>query len=239
MGLSRERLQAMTFDGWASAPGDGAPERFGSLHILKPTRRTRGGRPTCVCPACLAEDREPYLRRLWLTGWAAVCPRHQAVLATNCPHCHAELRAPTLRMSDHAGLGCCHRCRRLLAGLAGDPAHPAVLTLQSAMLTIHRDGRGMVGELGAIGWGHLVAVVDAVLGSIWMSPDRDARERLLGAVAADLNLDIVERMLAPWSQNYGALLILAWLLAGWPHRLGEVRMTLRSPAIAPLLDRQA
>ncbi len=86
-----------------------------------------------VCGECLAEDEIPYLRREWLIGWQAVCPRHRKVLMRGCPHCGWKLSSLWLRGKEPIDWHRCTRCQGALV-LDGPRAIDAVITLQKAMV---------------------------------------------------------------------------------------------------------
>ncbi|WP_408851979.1 hypothetical protein [Acidiphilium sp. AL] len=40
----------------------------------------------------MSEDDRPYLRRIWMMGWAGVCPRHCTILKGQCPSSRRAIR---------------------------------------------------------------------------------------------------------------------------------------------------
>lgn len=233
-GLPLTQVRAMTFEGWGRAQHDETSERFGTGR-LRP-RRTRHGLPIRVCPQCLAEDPAPYVRRLWLVGWTAVCPRHRSVLSSTCPWCFAELRLPSLRTAKPVDVGRCYHCSASLAGMADRPAHADVLTWQNRLLDVKRHGAGVAGRLGYIEWGTLIATVDVLLGVVLIDVEEDINRRFFDRVADDLGLDALPRAWMNWGDNYGTFLILAWVFDGWPDRLTAVLTLLRAPSLCALLE---
>lgn len=238
-GLALERVRAMTFDGWGIALDDETAGRFSAERVRRGPRRMHHERPITICPQCLAEDPEPYLRRLWLVGWTAVCPRHRSVLARKCPWCFASLRLPCLRANNRVEIGRCHRCGDSLAGVAVEPAHDTVLVWQNRLLALKRHGSGIAGGLGRIGWATLIANIDVLISVVWGEAEEAARERFFDRVANDLGFDGMQRHITAWSENYGTLLILAWIFDGWPDRLGRAMMLLKAPPLDELVDRRA
>lgn len=43
------------------------------------------------CPACFAEDAEPYNRLIWNLTPTSVCPRHRCILVERCPKCGSQV----------------------------------------------------------------------------------------------------------------------------------------------------
>lgn len=237
-GLALERVRAMTFDGWRTA-FDETPGRFSAERVRHRPRRMHHERPITICPQCLAEDPEPYLRRLWLVGWTAVCPRHRSVLARKCPWCFASLRLPCLRANNRVEIGRCPRCSDSLASVAVEPAHDAVLVWQNRLLALKRHGSGIAGGLGRIDWPTLIAVIDVLINAVWHEAEEAAREHFFDRVADDLGFDGMQRHITAWSGNYGTLLILAWIFNDWPDRLGRAMTLLKAPPLGELLDQRA
>lgn len=57
------------------------PRAFLGVHVMQ------------ICPACLAADEAPYIRRNWLDRHEVHCDRHQRLLLDACPYCGGQLRA--------------------------------------------------------------------------------------------------------------------------------------------------
>jgi hypothetical protein len=52
----------------------------------------RDGLPVHLyCPACLANDEVPYIRRQWRRVYQLVCPTHVELLHDSCPHCRKRI----------------------------------------------------------------------------------------------------------------------------------------------------
>lgn len=63
-----------------------------ALLALPLATQAQAGRPAPrhqYCPACLAEDREPYFRLLWSVCWVVSCLIHKCLLVSGCPRCGA------------------------------------------------------------------------------------------------------------------------------------------------------
>jgi transposase len=233
-GLSRNQLCGMTLESWATARNDERDERFSAWRVAKPGYRMKGGRYLAVCPRCLAGDDKPYLRTEWMIGWLAICPRHDIVLERKCPSCHRMLRQQELNGSRLADPCQCHRCSASLAEGNGSTAL-AGIGLQRTMLALKRAGLGHVPGLGMVEWGMFSALTDLVLRAVWTAEPVRARERLFTQVVLDLGLAPAERFRIGWRGNYGALVLMAWMLEGWPDRLGQALDLLNAPTVDELL----
>jgi len=204
-------LEAMTFTGWSHTRDDERPERFdGRYSSALPVRGSRGRRIR-ICSMCLAQDARAYLRLFWMTGWAGVCPKHRVALNGRCLSCRCALFADSLKARQTANLIACRKCGAKLAG-AGAPAHEATLRLQQALIVGKRSGRLALPRIGDLDWPTMVALIDVLLGMVWIGTAREYRRRLFKRIADDLDLGEDQTDSIPWRTNYGGLLILGWLL---------------------------
>ncbi|ATE65186.1 TniQ family protein [Rhizorhabdus dicambivorans] len=233
-GLTPRQLDRMTLQGWSTARNDETDTRFSPRRVTHPRQYARGVRTMFVCGECLAEDEIPYLRREWLIGWQAVCPRHRKVLMRGCPHCGWKLSSLWLRGKEPIDWHRCTRCQGALV-LDGPRAIDAVITLQKAMVETKRRGAGVIPGLGLIQWELFTVIVDLVLRAVWAEANIDRREALFAMVAKDLSLLRVGRFRTNWKGNYGALALMSWILAEWPHQLRRVLEMLDTPSIDTLL----
>jgi len=205
-------LEAMTFAGWSHARDDERPERFdGRYSSASPARASRSRRIR-ICPICSAEDARAYLRLLWMTGWAGVCPKHRIALTGRCPSCRVALYADNLKARRPAELIACRKCGAKLAGDGGEPAHETALHLQQMLLMAKQSGRLTLPRIGDLEWSTMMALIDVLLGTVWIGTALKYRRQLFKRINNDLGLgeDQAERI--PWRTNYGGLLILGWLL---------------------------
>lgn len=104
------------------------------------------------CPACLAEDAVPYLRRHWRLALRSTCTRHRVMLRVDCPRCtalflpwaHSWPNLPASSIPAQALLTACRRCGGDLADAAAAPATNEVLafedTVTAALLATQRTG---------------------------------------------------------------------------------------------------
>jgi len=234
-GLTPKQLAAMTLEGWSIARQDERDERFGALTVQYPKRRLKAGRSMPVCGRCLAEDATPYLRRDWMIGWIAICPRHRTVLTRTCPGCERKLVSRGLRERDVIELQRCPRCEALLTDVGAEPAIDAAIKLQTAMLALKRTGASEIQGMGMIEWKAFTVILDLVLKAIWIKAKVNAREALFALILADLALDPDQRLTIDWRRNYGVLVVMAWMLAGWPDRLLQTLGLLNAPRIEDIV----
>jgi hypothetical protein len=105
-------------------------------------RRTHAGKlapATHLCPACLASDRLPYLRRDWRLGWFTTCEVHRLSLIDACPQCGYSLVSDPI--SIHRLLhNSCPACGSRLDSMFGDAPFPEVLALEDKLRKALRAG---------------------------------------------------------------------------------------------------
>jgi transposase len=234
-GIAIESVRATTFEDWAlSCRHEGAPDRFSARHfrVVRPDGRRM--RRFVVCPACLAGDAEPYVRKTWTLGWVAVCARHRTVLLSTCPTCWGTFRLPALSSFEPFAPDICRHCGAALASALTREAHAAAIRLQDALLDVKRLGMAGLPGLGVVDWPTTMAAADVLLGTIWIGTEPNLRGRLLKRIANDLGLGRVRRGLA---DNYAGLLILAWLFEQWPDRLHITMRMLWTASLRHLVNR--
>ncbi len=127
-GLSEERLYSATIhrftsqfladsehsDQTFSAPGRVLLEGEYVQHLVWDTEYAR------VCPLCL-DEAEGYDRLYWRMKQVFLCPRHEVLLVTHCPSCHAPI--PSLRMQPTGCPFCQHGdYRRAILALTSEEA---------------------------------------------------------------------------------------------------------------------
>lgn len=232
-GLAPDQLDDMTLERWSIARHDESDRRFSPIRLLYP--KLQPGRSLSACGACLTEDETPYLRREWLIGWQAICPRHRTVLMLRCPSCHWKLSSLWLRDKASVDLRHCKRCGGMLAKASSTPAIGIAIDLQEAMLDVKRRGCGAIPGLDIIRWEMFTVIVDLVLRAVWGKSDRVAREMLLAELFCDLSLPPNEQDSIDWKGNYGTLVLLAWMLRDWPVRLRRSLELLDAPRVENLL----
>lgn len=234
-GVSLERLAAMTLTDWSVARLDEHAQRLSAQYALHPPVRHEADRFIAACLRCLAEDEHPYVRRDWMIGWQAVCPRHQCRLLHRCPTCRAELRIGNLRSREAVVMDRCLRCGSPWRQLGAPAANPTVIDLQGRLLDMKHRGVAVLPGLGRVEWASFMTVADLVAAAMWRETADYHRERLFERILRDLDMPADDRVLVEWPSNYGALLTLAWLTADLPARLELMLEELHAPGIEGLL----
>lgn len=241
-GIDHNRLAAMTLDGWAIAPGDDDAGRFAAKRWTgRQSGKAWPGRVD-VCPLCLTEAPRPELPLIWMLGWAGACPHHGTALTGMCPACGKVLRLRGLNASEPIDL-LCGRCNAPLSDAGTVPAHSAMLDLQAALVAGQRSGTVVLPGIGTLDWPTTMALCDVLLAMVWarrtkkqrdyLAPRR--RDRLFAGICRDLGLIGSECERIPWTENYGGLLLLAWLMEDLDQRLPKAVATLLSPRLERLL----
>jgi hypothetical protein len=112
------------------------------------------------------------------------------------------------------------------------PAHPLALDLHSRLLVGRGNGTVVLPVLGAVEWDTLVALIDLLLGIVWIGSTPELRRNCLAQVESDLGLP---QKFA--RDSYAGLLIAAWMLRDWPNRVHRTVAELRVPGISEQLAR--
>ena len=217
-GLSRERLEAMTLRGWERACDDEDADRFSAARRHERPSRVRG-RPIAVCRQCLAHASQAHLQLSWMLGWTAVCERHGTVLESVCGVCKRPLRIGSLALNRCADFLICGRCGSSQRGGSGEAAHASTVALQAVLIAGKRKGRTLLPGLGPMDWQMTITFVDMVLAMVWSGQSDERCERLFARIADDIDMTDELWVTQPWRSNYGALLILAWVLSDLASRL--------------------
>lgn len=220
-GVSALRLQQMTF-GTLQPPyrADEDSARFVGRHYLSWAAQERAYR-FAVCGRCLEGDEKPYLRKLWLIGWLAVCPHHGTILIERCNACGARVRigigpfSPTAPFSP----GTCARCGASLLGGEYRSAHPSVTRMQTVLFEGKQLGVVSIPGIGELTWPEMVALVDVVIGMVWTDLTREEQLQVFRLYTSDprQNLQACD---AVYDCRHASLQFLAWLLDGWPDSEG-------------------
>lgn len=215
-GISFERLRAMTFGSWSPAyRDDEASDRFSAERFRAEAPRRQGFRYV-LCEECLQAHATPYLRTPWAIGWVTVCPEHASIMTAQCPKCRAKLRIGRPSSVARFSPATCVQCGNDLRYGLHEPAHPAVVRLQHALLEGKRCGTTELAGIGRVSWMELVALVDIVLGMFWT--DATPPEQQRGYALFRKEYEISQTQL--FSTRYCDLAFLAWLTGGWPQGSG-------------------
>lgn len=212
-GVAVERLRKMTLGGYQPVyRDDEASARFCGRRYdgLAPDRRLFR---FAVCGVCIEEDDQPYLRREWMIGWAAVCPRHNTQLIDRCELCGAGLRLGRWTTTTAFEPRRCIRCRgRLRANL---PAHASVTALQGAMFAAKLQGHMDMSGLRQLTWREFIALADILLAGVWKWTTTDEHGRIIDLYKESLVDDPDGEGM--YRGRHDGLRFLAWLLGGWPN----------------------
>lgn len=234
-GVPAERVRATTFEDWAPCcRQEDASDRLSAQRFRLARPDDRRMRRFGVCPACLAADQEPYIRKTWTLGWVAMCCVHSTIMFSVCPTCHHTMRFPDFGSRKPFAPGICTNCRGAFADVACRAGHEAAVRLQEELLDVKRRGSAVLGGLGEVDWPTIIAAVDVLLGAVWIDTAPILRRRLRRRITDDLQLGHFTHGMA---DSYGALLILAWLLDEWPDRLCLAMRVLRIESPRKLVDR--
>ena len=235
-GMPVEQLRHMTLEKWMLGyRDDESNERFyGPRYDTRPPHRRQ--RRFVVCGQCLREDSVPYLRRSWLIGWTAICPRHQCLLTTHCGACRRKLSGEITAFGRPFAIGCCSMCGSKLSEVPVDvvPAHPTVQRLHDVLLHGKKEGFTVIAGIGRFTWQEVVALSDVILGTFWTNPITDiyAHDIFLRQVFLDFDCKDTDDAYA--NTRYRSLVFLAWMLDGWPdsYNAGVAKDLLRQWSMA-------
>lgn len=226
-GVDPARIIEMTFGaGTDDEALDDLRERFSAQRFRAPATISRRQRRVAVCPSCLADDASPYVRRDWTAGWATVCTDHNTVLIGDCPECGYRLRMPALSSRDYFAPDRCPRCAFRLATALPLEAHRAAVALHREILGARESGFFELPGQGLIAWPVAMALFDVLLGAVWIDTRLVTRRRLFARIEGDFGRGVLG--LEPTSSHEG-LLILAWILNGWPDRLRTAIAIVQGP----------
>lgn len=213
---------------------DDLRDRFSALRFRAASTMSRGQRRMAVCPHCLAEDAMPYVRRDWTIGWATVCPDHAAVLIGDCPECGYRLRMPALSSRDYFAPDRCPRCAFRLGAASPREAHDAVISLHRRLLEARDNGAFMLPGQGPLSWPVALALFDVILGAVWIDTRLVTRRRLFARIEGDFGCGALGN---DPTGSYEGLMILAWILEGWPDRVRTAIAIVQGPRPRRQLER--
>jgi hypothetical protein len=92
----------------------------------------------------MAEDREPFFRRLWRPAFVTLCGKHHTLLFDRCPRCGVAVNEAQDKLSNNATtvariMTCCFACGfdllKDLPGSAQDQILPQAIDYQRQLLT--------------------------------------------------------------------------------------------------------
>ena len=91
-----------------------------------------------ICPSCVAEDQEPFLRLTWRLSFVTACQRHRRLLIDRCWQCGSSINP--LLAGYRYGFTHCHRCGERLDRAPVAKANHDVLVFQRSALHILKQG---------------------------------------------------------------------------------------------------
>ncbi|MDQ0393492.1 TniQ family protein [Labrys monachus] len=213
---------------------DDPRDRFAGLRFRAQGATSRRKRRIAVCPHCLMDDPVPYVRRDWATGWTMICPDHSEVLVGACPECGHRLKLPALSSQDYFAPDRCTHCGFRLTAMAAREAHPAAVALHRQLRAAHDSGTFVMPDRERLAWPEAIALFDVLLGAIWIETRPVTRRRLFERIERDFG----PGTLGPEpAGSYEGLLILAWILDGWPDRVRTTIAIVQGPRPRRQLDR--
>lgn len=214
--------------------GDDLRDRFSAVRFRTEGTMSHRLRRIAVCPLCLAEDTTPYVRRDWTVGWATVCQDHAAVLISNCPECGYRLRMPPLSSRDRFAPDRCPRCAFRLGTVAPREAHGAAIALHRQLKIAHASRTIVLPGGEQLQWRAALALFDVLLGAVWIDTRLVMRRRLFARIEWEFGKGTLGNDPAG---NYEGLLVLAWIVAGWPDRMRTTIAIVQGPRPRRQLDR--
>ncbi len=232
-GVDPIRIVNMTLCSGREASDD-IRDRFSWLRFQAARPVNRQQRRMAVCPLCLAEDETSYVRRDWTLGWATICPDHATVLIGDCPECGCKLRLPTLSSRDYFAPDRCPRCAFRLGTASPRAAHAAVIDLHRRLVQARSSGAFELPGQGPIPWPVAMALFDVLLGAVWIDTRPVMRRRLFARIEGDFGCDALGK--EP-TGSYEGLMILAWILDGWPDRVRTAIAIVQGPRPRRQLER--
>lgn len=232
-GVDPMRIADMTLCSGDEASDD-MRDRFSWLRFQAARPVNRQQRRMAVCPLCLAEDETPYVRRDWTVGWATVCPNHAVVLVSDCPECGCKLRLPALSSRDYFAPDRCPRCAFRIGTVSPRVAHAAVIEMHRQLGQARSSGVFELPRQGPIPWPVAIALFDVLLGAVWIDTRPVMRRRLFARIEGDFGRDALGK--EP-TGSYEGLMILAWILDGWPDRVRTAIAIVQGPRPRRQLER--
>jgi len=215
-GISIERLCGMTLESWSPVyRDDEANERFSAQRYRAEAPRSRGFRYV-LCEQCLDSNVPHHLRTPWTIGWVAVCADHASIMTVRCPKCRAKLRIGRTSSIARFSPTICVQCGNDLRYGLHEPAHPAVIRLQHALLEGKRQGTTELAGIGRLSWMEVIALTDVVLGMFWTDTIPAEQQRAYALFQKEY--EISEARL--FSTRYCDLAFFSWLTESWPQGAG-------------------
>jgi transposase/predicted RNA-binding Zn-ribbon protein involved in translation (DUF1610 family) len=213
---------------------DDLRDRFSWSRFQASRAVNRQQRRMAVCPRCLAEDETPYVRRDWTMGWATVCPVHATALMSDCPECGGKLRLPALSSRDYFTPDRCPRCAFRLGTASPREAHAAVIDMHRRLAEGRVQRTFDLPGHEPVPWPVAMALFDVLLGAVWIDTRPVMRRRLFARIEGDFGRGAFGN---DPTGSYEGLMILAWILEGWPERVRTAIAIVQGPRPRRQLER--
>lgn len=208
-GTAPERIHATTLRAFESVLFErfvaSGPNRW--ILPLGVFHRSRRGYGQQFCARCLAEDKEPYLRRAWRLAIVVICVRHGTLLQDRCGACGKALAPHRADMVSRTGfpertdLSQCAYCRAKLAEVTTH-ADAEELEMQRALSAVLDTGYFLLEPNRAI-YAHLYF---------------DGIRMLMRVINSERRVSLREPFeLAEVSERMRRLLLATRLTADWPQ----------------------
>ncbi|HYD29666.1 MAG TPA: TniQ family protein [Azospirillaceae bacterium] len=221
-GIGPDILRQATFDHWAGLIFESDDGR-NKLYWLA-TAGTEDGQRSFgqqICPDCLNETSEPYLRRSWRLGFVTACPHHRRLLVDRCPQCAEPIQV--LRSGVDHGLRC-WKCSYNLAKTPQDEDVPDLdIGQQQRLVDIAQAGWiefGAYGPVYSFAYFRILMLVFRLLATGRHAvPLRAWCERQFGEPGRTLAVPRIRQieMLSPRCRHE-LLRMATYLTEDWPHR---------------------
>lgn len=219
-GVGAAQVGQMTFERFEpSYRDDEASARFtGRWYETDATRRLHR---FALCAPCLESEPRQYLRTEWLVGWVAMCPRHGTILVERCHRCHASVRLAPFSSIAALSPATCQRCGTSVLAEGHFVAHPSVVRIQTALWRGKREGITEIEGLGRLTWQELVALIDVLLGMMWVGVTHAVQHQILQLYTIGIaDEPPVGNDTCIYNVRHASLRFLAWLVEGWPDSTG-------------------
>lgn len=148
-GVPKQRLLGGTLARWGGKIFD-VDDGLGKLQWLPVAGGDDGQRSfgQQVCPICLREDAQPYLRATWRLAFVTTCDRHRQQLIDRCPECGEAIQVLRAGLS---GAVRCWKCQADLGQAHTDAAQDdAEIRRQNRLLDIASAGWTELGHYGPV-----------------------------------------------------------------------------------------
>jgi len=128
----------------------------------------------------------------------------------------------------------CPRCAFHLGSVSSRKAHDSVITLHRQLLEARDSGVFILPRQEPVSWPVALALFDVLLGVVWIDTRAMMRRRLFKQIEGDFGSGSLG---SDPMGGYEGLMILAWILKGWPDRLRTTTAVVKGPHPRRQLER--